>query len=85
MMKLPVAFTIALASAALLADVSDATAQDYPYCYQHGSINGGGSLECSFLNMRQCLEAASGRGGTCMQNPAWTPPPAEPKRATTKR
>jgi hypothetical protein len=85
-MKLLIAFVVpsALAAASLFASTSGAAAQNHPYCYQHGSINGGGSLECSFLNMRQCLETASGRGGTCMANPAWTPLFAQPKRGAAR-
>lgn len=86
-MKLPTAFIVpsALAAALFFASVSGAAAQNYPYCYQHGGINGGESLECNFLSVRQCLETASGRGGTCIANPAWTPPFAQPKRGAARR
>lgn len=85
-MKLPTAFVVpsALAAVSLFASVS-AAAQNYPYCYQHGGINGGGSLECSFLSVHQCLETASGRGGTCIANPTWTPLFAQPKRGAARR
>jgi hypothetical protein len=60
----------------VIAMASPASAQNQRYCFQR-SYFGGGGLECTFLNMRQCLESASGRGGVCVQNPRWVPQPAK--------
>jgi len=40
----------------------------YPWCIADGSY-GRGSLDCTYFNFRQCIESASGAGGTCVENP----------------
>ena len=36
--------------------------------------------DCSYFTLQQCLATASGLGGQCMRNPAWTGPQQEPAR-----
>lgn len=72
--------TFVFATLGVMAAASPASAQTYPYCYEQELS---GSLECSYLNMAQCLASASGRAGRCVQNPSWAPSaPVSSKRRT---
>jgi hypothetical protein len=70
--------SLALAAAAIsIATVSVETADAQagnptrPYCLRDG-VSGGGSWDCSYDSMEQCLESASGAGGSCQPNPWYT-------------
>jgi len=45
---------------------SASLAQEYPWCAQYGSNNGG--TNCGFVSYQQCRAALSGNGGFCSQN-----------------
>lgn len=44
-----------------------------PYCLRDG-VNGPGMWDCSYYSMQQCLDTASGAGGTCQPNPWYQGP-----------
>jgi Protein of unknown function (DUF3551) len=58
----------------LLFQVGAANAQNYPWCAQYGSDNGG--RNCGFVNYEQCRAAISGNGGYCIENLMYQPEPA---------
>jgi hypothetical protein len=41
-----------------------------PYCFQGDRATTGGTLDCSYYTLEQCLATASGNGGGCSRNPA---------------
>jgi hypothetical protein len=55
-----------------------------PWCIRDG-IGGRGSWDCSYYNMQQCLDSASGAGGWCTQNPNYVPRKAKPQRKQQQR
>ena len=40
----------------------------FPVCHQYYDI-GGPTIECSYDTLEQCQASASGRGGSCFNNP----------------
>jgi uncharacterized protein DUF3551 len=54
----------------LAIDIQPGSAQNptRPFCIRDG-MNGPGTWDCSYYNMKQCLASASGAGGTCYENP----------------
>jgi hypothetical protein len=46
--------------------LASAQAQNYPWCAQYGTSNGG--TNCGFASYRQCMAAISGNGGFCERN-----------------
>jgi hypothetical protein len=59
----------------LAADHRPAEAQsggERPWCIRDG-VYGAGSWDCSYYNLRQCEESASGAGGSCWRNPKYIP------------
>jgi hypothetical protein len=71
------AFVIAatLAASVTIHSGSDAaqTERLIPYCFtQNSPIGLGGGLQCHYFTMEQCRATASGLGGQCIENPAWT-------------
>lgn len=83
-----VSFLSAAAVLAILAaGIEPGTAQNTtrPYCMR-GGLYGPGSWDCSYYNMNQCLESASGLNGTCTANPYYQGPrKAAPKRRQQER
>jgi len=63
--------------AVLTVNVGTASAQaanpTRPYCLRDG-VSGGGSWDCSYYSMAQCLASASGAGGSCQPNPWYQGP-----------
>ncbi|MCC6886943.1 MAG: DUF3551 domain-containing protein [Hyphomicrobiales bacterium] len=66
---------LAAAMAILTFDVPSAEAQNTtrPYCLRDG-VNGPGTWDCSYYSMQQCLDTASGAGGSCQPNPWYRGP-----------
>jgi hypothetical protein len=61
-----------LALAALCVGVSAlpaAAAPSYPWCARYSTSGG----ECSFNTFEQCEQTLSGIGGSCTQNPGYSP------------
>jgi hypothetical protein len=62
---------------------ASAQAQNYPWCGQYAP---GGSINCGFVTIQQCMAAISGNGGSCEANPMYQPgpdgppPPRRPRR-----
>ncbi|MPZ36977.1 MAG: DUF3551 domain-containing protein [Rhizobiales bacterium] len=44
-----------------------------PYCLRDG-VAGPGMWDCSYYSMQQCLDTASGAGGSCQPNPWYQGP-----------
>ncbi len=55
----------AIATSYLMA--TPAKAQEYPWCVQYGSRDGG--VNCGFVTWDQCMAARFGNGGFCYRNP----------------
>jgi hypothetical protein len=55
---------------------------DYPVCMEVADTSGG-RIDCSFTAMAQCQAATGNFGATCINNPAFVPPPPEPASAQT--
>jgi hypothetical protein len=53
---------------------------DYPVCMESYGMDGS-RIECFFTSMEQCKLGTTGTPGTCFNNPAYAPPPAEPAAA----
>ena len=45
----------------------------YPWCAYYGGSGDEGGTNCYFANERQCMEAISGNGGYCGENPMYRP------------
>jgi hypothetical protein len=56
---------------------------DYPVCMEAYGMNGS-RIECFFTSMEQCKLGASGTSGTCFNNPAYVPLPADAAAAQTE-
>jgi hypothetical protein len=63
--------TVTTVALMLLFQVGKADAQNYPWCAQYGSDNGG--RNCGFVNYEQCRAAISGNGGYCVENAMYQP------------
>jgi len=75
--------TLTIGLVALLVGASAAMAADAGRPYPHHRRGGqpewcnqgndmtGGTMECSYHTLQQCLLAARGVGGTCVPNPGW--------------
>jgi Protein of unknown function (DUF3551) len=50
---------------------------DYPVCMEVADTSGG-RIDCSFTAMAQCQAATGNFAATCINNPAYVPPPPEP-------
>ena len=68
----------------LLLAVSDASAQNYPWCANY-SMWGGGSRNCGFVTYQQCMATVSGVGGFCEQNFMYRPNYARAPRKVQRR
>jgi Protein of unknown function (DUF3551) len=55
--------------------VTQAKAQNYPWCAYYGSSMGGGGTNCGFTTFQQCQTTVSGIGGFCDRNTQYVPPP----------
>jgi len=65
---------LVLAAVVLAGAVRPGTAQNYPWCAHYGGGGtGGGGANCGFSTWRQCMEAISGNGGYCGENPMYRP------------
>jgi hypothetical protein len=65
---------LALVALALTTDIRPGAAQNYPWCAQYGGGGlGGGGTNCGFSTWRQCMDAISGNGGLCSENPMYRP------------
>ena len=58
-------FLASLGTASLFG-LSASSAQEYPWCANYGSDNGG--INCGFASYQQCQAALSGNGGYCSEN-----------------
>ena len=56
---------------------------DYPVCMEVADTSGG-RIDCSFTAMAQCQAATGNFAATCINNPAYVPPPPEPAAAQTE-
>jgi len=56
---------------------------DYPVCMEAYDTSGP-RIECFYMAMEPCQEAARGAAGTCFKNPFYVPPPPEPTSAQTE-
>jgi hypothetical protein len=59
---------IATAGFATLATSTPSFAVDYPWCARYTGRDGG-STNCGFVSLPQCLATVHGVGGTCDRNP----------------
>jgi Protein of unknown function (DUF3551) len=66
-----VMLAFAAVAAAAVAGVAPAQAVEYPWCLYYGMSGGGHN--CGFSTFAQCLASASGTGGHCSQNVAYSP------------
>jgi Protein of unknown function (DUF3551) len=66
------ASTLALAVIAVPLAANPAQAVEYPYCASGQWAGGGG---CSYATLEQCRASISGVGGSCVNNPRYTPNP----------
>jgi Protein of unknown function (DUF3551) len=48
--------------------VTQAQAQNYPWCAYYSGGRGGGGTNCGFTTFEQCLATVSGIGGFCDRN-----------------
>jgi Protein of unknown function (DUF3551) len=62
--------------------VSQATAQNYPWCSIYSGSRGGGQ-NCGFVTFEQCMENVRGIGGFCQWNDWYRPPPGAKGRVPT--
>ena len=62
----PAILSVACLGAASLLAASSSQAQEYPWCAQYGSRDGGSN--CGFTTWRQCMDTVSGVGGYCREN-----------------
>jgi hypothetical protein len=73
---------VAVAIAALTAGLQPVEAQnggERPWCIRDG-VYGAGTWDCSYYNLRQCKESASGAGGSCWRNPKYIASKQEKRR-----
>ena len=75
-------FALSVVAVAAIGVVTQAKAQNYPWCsiYSDGS---GGSKNCGFVTFEQCMENVRGIGGFCQQNDWYRPPPGAKGRVPT--
>ncbi len=66
--------TSAILAACLVGIVSQARAQNYPWCAEY-SMGQGGSRNCGFVSFAQCMTTVQGMGGFCDENNTYVPPP----------
>ena len=52
-----------------------AEAQNYPWCAQY-SGDFGGTVNCGFVSVAQCMATVTGMGGFCVPNNLYQPPVA---------
>ena len=64
--------------AALGAGTAQAQYQRAPWCAYLGSW--GGSYDCSYHTVQQCMATASGIGNICLRNPRYVGDPERPPR-----
>jgi hypothetical protein len=57
---------------ALVTDIRPSAAQNYPWCAYYSGVDGAGT-NCGFSTWRQCMDALSGNGGYCAENPMYRP------------
>ncbi len=70
-MKRVILGALAVAAVGLTFDIpaqAQVSSGKNPWCMRDGTF-GPGSWDCSYHNLRQCLESANGLGGTCQPNP----------------
>ena len=67
------AFAALFSTIFTLGAVAPARAETYPVCLFGGYDSG--SSHCDFSNLEQCRATASGIGGSCGPNPAYTANP----------
>jgi len=72
----------ALAASQLVAPSAHAETY-YPWCANYGG-DMGGSSNCGFSTLEQCMATVSGIGGSCDRNPFYVDA-AKPRRAARKR
>jgi hypothetical protein len=65
--------------------IQPATANEYPWCVQYGSEDGGGGRNCGFVSREQCMETARGGGGQCEPNMFYNGPADRAAKPTRKR
>ena len=65
-----IALAVAMATVPMLLLPASAQAQNYPWCAQYAP---GGSFNCGFVTIQQCMAAISGNGGSCEANPMFRP------------
>jgi hypothetical protein len=71
--------------AATVANSTQATAQNYPWCAQYsGSF--GDTVNCGFVSFEQCMATVRGMGGFCDRNNRYQPaaPPGAARYPTRK-
>jgi hypothetical protein len=73
MRQIFVGFAVMVALAAVDSQSASAQNTTNPYCIRDG-VAGPGMWDCSFYTMQQCLDSASGNGGTCGPNPFYQGP-----------
>jgi len=61
-----ISLAVTTAALPLLFILASAQAQNYPWCAQYAP---GGSFNCGFVTIQQCMAAISGNGGSCEANP----------------
>jgi hypothetical protein len=72
---------VAATAAVMVAALTPARAQDYPWCLVIADKTG--SMTCYFTTRDQCMMSTGGNVGYCMRNPAY--PDAPPPRRRPER
>jgi Protein of unknown function (DUF3551) len=61
-----------------------ADANEYPWCAQYSSDDGGGGRNCGFVSWEQCMETVRGMGGDCQRNLFYEGPADRPVKHARK-
>ncbi len=78
-------FAIAALAAVVAGPTPAQAGIEYPWCAVYPESTVGGT-NCGFSTLAQCRATAIGTGGTCYENPAYTPAAAsQPKRHGNRR